>query len=102
MGFCPQCRGEGALIATVQPSRSKRRSSSAAVVSLTDAGAEKVVRTPVGIDEFDRVLGGGLVTGAGILLGGDPGVGKSTLLLQVAGSMADRGATVLVASAEES
>ncbi len=102
MGFCPQCRGEGALIATDQPSRSKRRSSSAAVVSLTDAGAEKVVRTPVGIDEFDRVLGGGLVTGAGILLGGEPGVGKSTLLLQVAGSMADRGATVLVASAEES
>jgi DNA repair protein RadA/Sms len=102
MGFCPQCHGEGPLVATHQPSRSKRRSSSAAVVSLTDAGAEKVVRTPVGIEEFDRVLGGGLVTGAAILLGGEPGVGKSTLLLQVAGSMADRGATVLVASAEES
>jgi DNA repair protein RadA/Sms len=102
MGFCPQCRGEGALVATGQPSRSKRRSASADVVSLTDAGTEKVVRTPVGIDEFDRVLGGGLVTGAGILLGGEPGVGKSTLLLQVAGSIAVRGGTVLVASAEES
>lgn len=61
-----------------------------------------MVRAPVGIDEFDRVIGGGLVPGAGILLGGEPGVGKSTLLLQVAGSLADRGGTVLVVSAEES
>ncbi|MEE8497982.1 MAG: DNA repair protein RadA [Acidimicrobiia bacterium] len=102
MGFCPQCLNEGALIETAESTRSKRRKPAAEVVSLTESGAEKVVRAPVGIDEFDRVIGGGLVPGAGILLGGEPGVGKSTLLLQVAGSVADRGGTVLVVSAEES
>jgi DNA repair protein RadA/Sms len=52
--------------------------------------------------EIDRVLGGGFVPGASVLVGGEPGVGKSTLLLQVAASLAGGGATVLVASAEES
>ncbi|MEE9582899.1 MAG: DNA repair protein RadA [Acidimicrobiia bacterium] len=102
MGFCPQCLNEGALIEAAESTRSKRRRPAAGVVSLTKSGAEKVVRAPVGIDEFDRVIGGGLVPGAGILLGGEPGVGKSTLLLQVAGSLADRGGTVLMVSAEES
>jgi DNA repair protein RadA/Sms len=56
----------------------------------------------VGIAEVDRVLGGGLVPGASVLVGGEPGVGKSTLLLQVAASLVDSGASALVASAEES
>jgi len=102
MGFCPQCLNEGALVETAEAPRSKRRTPAAGVVSLAESGAEKVVRAPVGIDEFDRVIGGGLVPGAGILLGGEPGVGKSTLLLQVGASLADRGGTVLVVSAEES
>src|SRR5690606_25190350 len=55
-----------------------------------------------GMGEVDRVLGGGLVPGSVVLLGGEPGVGKSTLLLQLAGSVADAGGTVLVCSAEES
>jgi len=58
-------------------------------------------RTPTGIDEFDRVLGGGLVPGALILLGGDPGVGKSTLMLNVAAELSKVG-PVLYASGEES
>jgi DNA repair protein RadA/Sms len=57
---------------------------------------------PTGIVEFDRVLGGGIVPGAAILLSGEPGVGKSTLLLDVAGRVAARGDTVLYVSAEES
>lgn len=102
MGFCPQCRSDGALVEFAEPARQRRSRPTATVVSITDAGLEKVVRVPVGIGELDRVLGGGLVPGAAILLGGEPGVGKSTLLLQVAGALALRGITVLIASAEES
>ena len=102
MGFCPQCRDDGALVEAAESSLSRGHRPTAGVVSLADAGVEQIVRTPVGIDEFDRVIGGGLVPGAGVLLSGEPGVGKSTLLLQAAGAMADRGCTVLLASAEES
>jgi DNA repair protein RadA/Sms len=60
------------------------------------------IRRSVGISEFDRVLGGGLVPGSVILLGGEPGVGKSTLLLQAAAALAAKGGKTLLASAEES
>ncbi len=59
-------------------------------------------RIPSGISEFDRVLGGGVVPGSAILLGGDPGIGKSTLLLQALGGLASRGVRTLYVSAEES
>ncbi len=59
-------------------------------------------RSPTGIGELDRVLGGGLVPGGVILVGGDPGIGKSTLLLQAAGTLARRGLRVLYVSGEES
>jgi DNA repair protein RadA/Sms len=61
-----------------------------------------VERISTGFREFDRVLGGGLVEGSFILLGGDPGIGKSTLLLQMAGGLARQGASVLYVSGEES
>ena len=57
---------------------------------------------PTGVDELDRVLGGGLVPGSATLVGGEPGIGKSTLLLQALSSLAQRGARCLLASAEES
>ena len=101
MGFCPQCRGESPLIETGVPRR-RRGSAPAAAIPLTDAAHRRVMRSPIGIDEIDRVLGGGVVPGAALLLGGEPGVGKSTLLLQMAGAVAGRGGSVLVASAEES
>ena len=63
---------------------------------------EGEVRLRVGIGELDRVLGGGLVTGSLTLIGGDPGVGKSTLLLMVLAAFADRGIPVLYVSGEES
>jgi DNA repair protein RadA/Sms len=100
MGFCPRCGG-GALIedASGRSSDSRR---GARLVSLSDAAAAPVRRWRTGVEELDRVLGGGIVPGAALLLGGEPGVGKSTLVLQVAASWARRGATVMLASAEES
>ena len=59
-------------------------------------------RQPTGIDEFDRVLGGGLVQGGVVLIGGDPGIGKSTLLLQALARMAEAGQPVMYVSGEES
>jgi len=64
--------------------------------------AARVPRLPTGVAEFDRVLGGGFVPGSAVLLGGDPGIGKSTLLLQALAELADRGTPVLYASSEES
>lgn len=64
--------------------------------------AKKLERWPTGMDEFNRVLGGGIVPGSYALLGGDPGIGKSTLLLQVAGKLANSGIKVLYISGEES
>ncbi|EQD38927.1 DNA repair protein RadA, partial [mine drainage metagenome] len=61
-----------------------------------------VPRMPTGLTEFDRVLGGGIVPGAAVLLGGDPGIGKSTLLLQAGDRMARQGHRVLYVSSEES
>jgi DNA repair protein RadA len=69
---------------------------------ITQVGTEASVHRPSGIQEFDRVLGGGVVPGAAILLSGEPGVGKSTLLLEVAARVAARGERVLYVSAEES
>ena len=69
---------------------------------ITEVGAEAAAHWPSGIAEFDRVLGGGIVPGAAILLSGEPGVGKSTLLLEVASRAAATGQRVLYVSAEES
>ena len=102
MGFCPQCRADGALAEFGGPAKSVRRVGAARVVSIAEVGETVVARKPVGIGEVDRVLGGGLVPGAAILVGGEPGVGKSTLLLQVAAALAAGGGRALVASAEES
>ncbi|HYD01741.1 MAG TPA: DNA repair protein RadA [Phycisphaerales bacterium] len=66
------------------------------------AGVSASSRIITGIGELDRVLGGGLVPGSAVLVGGDPGIGKSTLLLQAAGALASRGTRVLYVSSEES
>lgn len=100
MGFCPQCGIQEPLVEATSTASSS--ASPARAKSMEEAKAESVTRSPIGWPELDRVLGGGLVPASVILLGGEPGVGKSTLLLQAAGSFADGGADVLVASAEES
>ncbi len=72
-------------------------------VPIAQAGdAEPTTRIATGVGEFDRVLGGGLVPGSAVLLGGDPGIGKSTLMLQAAGRLAREGRPVLYVGAEES
>jgi len=107
MGFCPQCDSQEALTEVASLPGSGRKPARARGVSpeavpLSKVGESTISRVPLGIGEFDRVLGGGLVAGAAILLGGEPGVGKSTLLLQAAGTMAASGGKVLIATAEES
>ncbi len=71
-------------------------------VPLASLDAAEASAVPTGLDEFDRVLAGGLVPGSVTLLGGEPGIGKSTLLLQVLAASAGRGHRVLLVSAEES
>jgi DNA repair protein RadA/Sms len=70
-------------------------------MSLADVEAEEILRTPCGLEEFDRVLGGGLVAGSAVLIGGDPGIGKSTLLLQTIAALSER-RKVLYITGEES
>ncbi len=111
MGRCPDCGAWNSFVETV--SVSPRTGSDAHGAALARGGRVKPVPLPhveaigyqrlaTGSPEFDRVLGGGLVPGSLVLLGGEPGIGKSTLLLQVAGDVAGRASDVLYVSAEES
>jgi DNA repair protein RadA/Sms len=69
-------------------------------VLLAEVEAEEVFRTPTGLEEFDRVLGGGLVAGSVILIGGDPGIGKSTLLLQILAGLGETRQTLYITGEE--
>ena len=106
LGQCPGCKewntfveepvlrkghsGKNSLITSITPSL------------LSDISLDTEDRTKTGMEELDRVLGGGIVKGSLILVGGDPGIGKSTLLLQVCKNLADIGKKVLYVSGEES
>ena len=101
-GQCPHCAAWNTLVQRTAPRASARPSApSAAPQLLGRVGSEASDRLASGHAELDRVLGGGIVRGSVILLGGDPGIGKSTLLLQVAAHAA-REHPVLYASGEES
>ncbi len=104
LGRCPDCGAWGSLVEEAAPSGSPSRPSPGALSPLPLDGIpdDAAVRLPTGLAELDRVLGGGLVAGSTVLLGGDPGVGKSTLLLQVLASLARAGHKVLYVTAEES
>lgn len=106
-GQCPACQAWN----TLEESISESTSSNARFQGLAQAvprqklstiKAEDMPRLPTGVDEFDRVLGGGLVPGGVVLIGGDPGIGKSTLLLQALAEMSAAGVSVLYSSGEES
>lgn len=102
-GRCPDCRTWGSLIEEKRGADERGQASPPrSPVPVTDVPADFAKRIPSGFSELDRVLGGGMVPGSVILLGGDPGIGKSTLLLQVLARMASSGARVLYVTAEES
>src|SRR3989344_5763934 len=86
LGKCPECGQWNSLVETVVGGKSAASSSGPFIdlVKLTDVKKEQLERTPTGFSEFDRVLGGGIVPGSIVLIAGDPGIGKSTLLLQAA------------------
>ncbi len=102
-GSCPSCGAAGTLVETVAE-RSGRNVAAAALapVSLGAIETASGERISTGMAELDRVLGGGLVAGQVVLIGGDPGIGKSTLLLQAAAHFAGRVGPVLYCSGEES
>ncbi|MDG3065345.1 DNA repair protein RadA [Thauera mechernichensis] len=95
-GQCPQCQAWNTLVETVlEPATSSAGNRFAALAGdtarlrpLSALQPKEEPRQPTGLDEFDRVLGGGLVSGGVVLIGGDPGIGKSTLLLQALSNLA--------------
>jgi DNA repair protein RadA/Sms len=112
VGQCGECQAWNSLVeggASNSRGLGVARSVKAAVIvgssaakPITEISTENVTAWSTGVGEFDRVLGGGLVPGAVILLSGEPGVGKSTLLLEVASNAANKGLKVLYVSGEES
>jgi DNA repair protein RadA/Sms len=108
LGKCPGCEGwntfvEERAVEEKAPSRDVLGfEREAAPTAITDISCEEKGRMQIGIGEFDRVLGGGIVFGSVILVGGDPGIGKSTLLLQMMSRLATKGKKVLYVSGEES
>lgn len=105
-GQCPACQAwntlEESLAETPASNRFQGLSKAIPRQKLVSIDAEDSPRLPTGIEELDRVLGGGLVPGGVVLLGGDPGIGKSTLLLQALAQLSANGVDVLYSSGEES
>jgi DNA repair protein RadA/Sms len=104
LGRCTGCGGWSTFSAVRAESGGNARSAlpSKQPIALDSIEVDDAARMPTGIGELDRVLGGGLVAGAVVLIGGDPGVGKSTLLMQVTLAMARAGRSVLYVTGEES
>jgi DNA repair protein RadA/Sms len=104
LGKCPHCGAWNTLVESVAEAPSKHRFQPLAktqpVLTLSEIEATDVDRQPTGIDELDRVLGGGIVAGGVVLIGGDPGIGKSTLLLQALDVLSRRMKTLYVTGEE--
>lgn len=106
-GKCPGCDAWNTLVeSTVDAAPGKNRFASLAkqmpVMPLSEIEARDFERTPTGLDELDRALGGGIVEGGVVLIGGDPGIGKSTLLLQALDAMQRAAVSTLYITGEES
>lgn len=107
MGQCPGCRQWNTFVEELvgkkeSPSGKVRPLAKAKPAHLSEISIEEKDRTSTGYEELNRVLGGGVVAGSLVLVGGDPGIGKSTLLLQVCRNLAASGQKVLYISGEES
>ena len=101
-GRCPSCGAWNTLVEEAAPGRSGRATVAAIARPITEIVGADARPVSTGLPELDRVLGGGLVRGSVTVVGGEPGIGKSTLLLQVAAARARAGAPVLYVSGEES
>lgn len=110
MGKCPSCNNWNSMTEEMEASNSYNRhtfasgakSASGKPEKITEIESQKEPRITTSLKEFNRVLGGGIVPGSLVLIGGDPGIGKSTLLLQVSSQLAEKGLPVLYISGEES
>ncbi|HKV35707.1 MAG TPA: DNA repair protein RadA [Pyrinomonadaceae bacterium] len=106
LGKCPECGEWNSLVEEKSQTSSRRQNGfrlrEVTAVAYADIEPQDDRRLASGVTEFDRVLGGGIVPGTLVLIGGDPGIGKSTLLLQVADKLSDSGTLVLYVSGEES
>lgn len=107
-GRCPSCGSWNTLVEEITREKPRRvghafqTQSGAKLQPITEVQAGKVERLDTGLAELNRVLGGGIVPGSVVLVGGDPGIGKSTLLLQVARNLARSGCKIVYVSGEES
>lgn len=107
MGQCPACKAwntfvEEPVVKTAQSARTGTRKNAPEPMSVSAVSAESMQRLGTGMSELDRVLGGGIVPGSLVLVGGDPGIGKSTLLLQLCRNLSAKGYKLLYISGEES
>lgn len=109
LGKCPGCMAWNTLVEEIEAPKSKQKvlgsditSQATSPIPLSKIQADREERLDTQIGELNRVLGGGLVPGSFILVGGDPGIGKSTLILQAAYQFASQGKTILYVSGEES
>ncbi len=102
LGRCPGCAAFGTLVEELHGSDAGTVAEALTPVPIGEVRADEADRIPTGISEFDRVLGGGLVPASLVLVGGEPGVGKSTLLLSALGAIARSGRQALLVTGEES
>ena len=107
MGQCPACKewnsfAEAPVITAGKRTASALSTGSLKAYTVSEISADKELRFDTGFNELSRVLGGGIVPGSVVLIGGDPGIGKSTLLLQTAANMALKGQDIIYISGEES
>jgi DNA repair protein RadA/Sms len=103
LGKCPGCGSWNTMVESIVEKKADRKKSRVIeAVPLTAISRQDIKRFSSGVEELNRLLGGGIVPGSIVLLGGDPGIGKSTLLLQVADKIGLRGEKLIYLSGEES
>ena len=106
IGKCPDCNSWGTLVEEIEVKSNVPKINvvvdDSPVCLINEIEITESIKLPSGFEEFDRVLGGGLVQGSLVLLAGDPGIGKSTLVLQTAGNICSQGKKLLYVCAEES
>src|SRR3954467_10026315 len=100
-GRCPGCGSFGTLVEETPPDAKKGGGAPKPLLRLVEVRSEEAARIPTGVPELDRVLGGGIVPASLVLVGGEPGVGKSTLLLAALGNVSRSGRRALLVTGEE-